>query len=151
MMHMLSFCRVQGRSSNGNGEDEATTSGGGGGGDGTEVSCIQILSRLFNWQRRVFLLSAVLVSIQKWHRAATPELVAMMCQVLPPKFEFHAGHRLGCTKLLVDEASMLDLPLAAALLDALPSKPDFQLVLVGEQLPTSVTCLWHPYSRHAPF
>lgn len=58
-------------------------------------------------------------------------------EVLPPKFEFHAGNRLKCTKLLVDEASMLDLPLAAALMDALPSKPDFQLVLVGdaEQLP----------------
>ncbi len=33
--------------------------------------------------------------------------------------------------LLIDEASMLDLPLAAALFDALPPSPDLHVVLVG--------------------
>ncbi len=52
-------------------------------------------------------------------------------QAVPPRFEFHAGNPLKLDALLVDEASMLDLPLAAALLDALPRTPTFRLVLVG--------------------
>lgn len=52
-------------------------------------------------------------------------------QAVPPRFEFHAGNPLKLDALLVDEASMLDLPVAAALLDALPRTPTFRLVLVG--------------------
>jgi hypothetical protein len=37
----------------------------------------------------------------------------------------------GAMAVLVDEASMLDLPLAAALLNALPTNVPVQLVLVG--------------------
>ncbi|KAK2080022.1 hypothetical protein QBZ16_002417 [Prototheca wickerhamii] len=49
---------------------------------------------------------------------------------------FHAGNPLDADAVLVDEASMLSLPLAASLLDALP--PRCQLVLVGDadQLPS---------------
>lgn len=35
--------------------------------------------------------------------------------------------------VLVDETSMLDMPMAAALLDALPSQQPLQLVLVGQR------------------
>lgn len=50
-------------------------------------------------------------------------------------FTFDKDHRLPCHAVLVDEASMLNLPLAAALMRALKSKT--QLVLVGDvdQLP----------------
>ena len=50
-------------------------------------------------------------------------------------FEHHARNPLPADAVLVDEASMLSLPLAAALLDAL--RPGCQLVLVGDvdQLP----------------
>ena len=54
-----------------------------------------------------------------------------LSQDQPPKFLFNASNPLKCNKLLVDEASMLDLPLAAALLDAVPHHPNLQLVLVG--------------------
>ena len=50
---------------------------------------------------------------------------------LDGSFEYHAGRPLECDAVLVDEASMLDLPLAAALLDALPRHRRVQLVLVG--------------------
>ena len=46
-------------------------------------------------------------------------------------FEYTAEHPLECDAVLVDEASMLDLPLAAALLAALPPHRRPQLVLVG--------------------
>lgn len=46
-------------------------------------------------------------------------------------FEYSAEHPLECDAVLVDEASMLDLPLAAALLAALPPHRRPQLVLVG--------------------
>lgn len=39
-----------------------------------------------------------------------------------------------CNAMLVDEVSMLDLPLAAALLSAISPRDFFQLVLVGQQL-----------------
>eukprot|EP00208_Stichococcus_sp_RCC1054_P000835 CAMPEP_0206136362 /NCGR_PEP_ID=MMETSP1473-20131121/1596_1 /ASSEMBLY_ACC=CAM_ASM_001109 /TAXON_ID=1461547 /ORGANISM="Stichococcus sp, Strain RCC1054" /LENGTH=1201 /DNA_ID=CAMNT_0053528837 /DNA_START=280 /DNA_END=3885 /DNA_ORIENTATION=+ len=55
-----------------------------------------------------------------------------------PMFGHHSQHPLPADAVLVDEASMVDLPLAAALLDAAP-RPGrtFQLVLVGDadQLP----------------
>jgi AAA domain len=56
----------------------------------------------------------------------------------PAKFQNNASHPLECTKLLVDEASMLDLPLAAALLDAVPRLSNFQLVLVGAALTSAI-------------
>ena len=48
-------------------------------------------------------------------------------------FGYHSQRPLPTDAVLVDEASMLDLPLAAALLDAVPRSPasTFQLVLVG--------------------
>ena len=51
------------------------------------------------------------------------------------RFARCARHPLECDALVIDEASMLDLPLAAALLSSLP--PRCQLLLVGddEQLP----------------
>lgn len=52
-------------------------------------------------------------------------------EALEGGFEFCAGRPLDCDALLVDESSMLDLPLAAALLDALPRHRRVQLVLVG--------------------
>lgn len=39
--------------------------------------------------------------------------------------------------MLVDEVSMLDLPLAAALMSAISPRSFFQLVLVGEHLPSA--------------
>lgn len=41
--------------------------------------------------------------------------------------------------MLVDEVSMLDLPLAAALVSAISPRDFFQLVLVGEHLCQSAT------------
>lgn len=51
-------------------------------------------------------------------------------------FGHHSQHPLPADAVLVDEASMVDLPLAAALLDAAP-RPGrtFQLVLVGACTP----------------
>lgn len=49
-----------------------------------------------------------------------------------PLFGHNAHKPLLSDAVLVDEASMLDLPLMAALLDAIPSKSSFQLVLVGD-------------------
>jgi hypothetical protein len=65
----------------------------------------------------------------------------------PPKFLFNASNPLKCNKLLVDEASMLDLPLAAALLDAVPHHPNLQLVLVGVPLLSEmlITCCARGY------
>lgn len=54
------------------------------------------------------------------------------------RFLHHRGNPLPGTRFLVDEASMLDVQLAGALLDALPlDDPRVQLVLVGDvdQLP----------------
>lgn len=48
-----------------------------------------------------------------------------------PRATWHAGHPLPLDVLVVDEASMLDLSLAARLFDALP--PDARLVLLGDQ------------------
>ena len=50
-------------------------------------------------------------------------------------FTFNRNHRLPCHAILVDEASMLNLPLAANLMEAM--KPKCQLILVGDvdQLP----------------
>ncbi|TNE88321.1 MAG: ATP-dependent RecD-like DNA helicase [Deltaproteobacteria bacterium] len=52
-------------------------------------------------------------------------------------FQRHAGNPLEGDGLVVDEVSMVDLPLMAALLDALPAPP-FPVVLVGDadQLPS---------------
>ena len=49
----------------------------------------------------------------------------------PRGFRHHAGNRLPLDVLVVDEASMIDLPLFARLLDALP--PTAQLVLLGDR------------------
>ena len=54
-------------------------------------------------------------------------------------FEHTAEHPLECDAVLVDEASMLDLPLAAALLAALPRHRQPQLVLVGEHIAPKLT------------
>ena len=67
----------------------------------------------------------------------------MVSQDQPPKFLHNASNPLKCTKLLVDEASMLDLPLAAALLDAVPHHPNLQLVLVGVAPPSNMLLLLH--------
>ena len=56
-------------------------------------------------------------------------------------FEYTAERPLECDAVLVDEASMLDLPLAAALLAALPSHRRPQLVLVGVHNCTSPASL----------
>lgn len=54
-------------------------------------------------------------------------------------FTFNAAKPLECTSgslaVLVDEASMLDMSLAAALLDALPTDRPVQLILVGAAKP----------------
>ncbi|KAK9822626.1 hypothetical protein WJX81_000268 [Elliptochloris bilobata] len=57
--------------------------------------------------------------------------------LLPGPFTFCDGNPLEADAVLVDEASMLDLGLGAALLDALPRSHPCQLVLVGDadQLP----------------
>lgn len=63
-------------------------------------------------------------------------------------FGYHSQRPLPTDAVLVDEASMLDLPLAAALLDAVPRSPatTFQLVLVGApalpQLASGHAALW---------
>ncbi|CAL96466.1 exodeoxyribonuclease V subunit alpha [Azoarcus olearius] len=49
----------------------------------------------------------------------------------PGRFRHHAGNPLPVDVLVVDEASMLDLALAARLLDALP--PEARLVLLGDK------------------
>ena len=53
-------------------------------------------------------------------------------------FQRNATHPIDGDGLVVDEASMVDLPLAAALLDALPPEPDFPVLWVGDvdQLPS---------------
>jgi exodeoxyribonuclease V alpha subunit len=53
-------------------------------------------------------------------------------------FERNFTNPLDGDGLVVDEVSMVDLPLLHALLDAVPSEPDFPLVLVGDadQLPS---------------
>ena len=51
------------------------------------------------------------------------------------KFAYNAQQPLNpemCDAMLVDEVSMLDLPLAAALLSAISSRHPFQLVLTGK-------------------
>ena len=51
------------------------------------------------------------------------------------QFKSNASQPLNpdtCTAMLVDEVSMLDLPLAAALVSAISPRSFFQLVLVGE-------------------
>jgi len=50
-------------------------------------------------------------------------------------FRRHAGHRLALDLLVVDEASMIDLPLMAALLEALPERAALLLVGDADQLP----------------
>ncbi|MEI2414651.1 exodeoxyribonuclease V subunit alpha [Orrella sp. JC864] len=47
------------------------------------------------------------------------------------RFRHHAGNRLALDVLVVDEASMLDLEMAAALFDALPGKAT--LILLGDK------------------
>ena len=56
--------------------------------------------------------------------------------VTPSGFVHHAGRRLAIDALVIDEASMLDTQLMAALLDAMPA--DAALLLVGDvdQLPS---------------
>ncbi len=49
----------------------------------------------------------------------------------PGRFRHHAGNPLALDVLVVDEASMLDLALAARLVDALP--PDARLILLGDK------------------
>jgi exodeoxyribonuclease V alpha subunit len=49
----------------------------------------------------------------------------------PGRFRHHSGNPLALDLLVVDEASMLDLALAASLLDALP--PHARLVLLGDK------------------
>ncbi|WP_305042374.1 exodeoxyribonuclease V subunit alpha [Geoalkalibacter sp.] len=46
-------------------------------------------------------------------------------------FRHHRGNPLACEVLIVDEASMVDLPLMAALLDALPATA--RLILLGDR------------------
>lgn len=46
-------------------------------------------------------------------------------------FAYGLGSPLNVNAVLIDEASMLDLPLAAALLDALPRDRETHLVLIG--------------------
>lgn len=55
------------------------------------------------------------------------------------EFQHHAGHPLSIDVLIVDEASMIDLPLMCKLLEALPAKA--RLILVGDpdQLPSVET------------
>lgn len=64
------------------------------------------------------------------------------CHILDslPPLPLHRTNPLPADAVLVDEASMLSLPLAAALMDAL--KPKCQLVLVGDvdQLPPVGEC-----------
>ena len=50
-------------------------------------------------------------------------------------FTHHAGNPVGADVVLIDEASMLDLPLLRALLDALPEKAVLVFVGDAEQLP----------------
>ncbi|MFY8207216.1 MAG: exodeoxyribonuclease V subunit alpha [Arenimonas sp.] len=50
-------------------------------------------------------------------------------------FMHHAGNPIGADVVLIDEASMLDLPLLRALLDALPSSAVLVFVGDAEQLP----------------
>lgn len=49
----------------------------------------------------------------------------------PGRFRHHSGNPLALDLVIVDEASMLDLALAASLLDALP--PQARLVLLGDK------------------
>ena len=63
------------------------------------------------------------------------------------QFKANAAQPLNpdtCNAMLVDEVSMLDLPLAAALLSAISLRDFFQLVLVGQLLLACLTSLSEP-------
>lgn len=68
------------------------------------------------------------------HAAAIPEHSFTLHRLLgwhPQGFRFHAGHRLPYDCVIVDEASMIDLPMMHHLLQALAD--DARLVLLGDQ------------------
>ncbi|NIC41114.1 exodeoxyribonuclease V subunit alpha [Aquabacterium sp. A08] len=69
-------------------------------------------------------------------RAHIPTQVVTLHRLLGPRpdsrhFRHHAGHPLPLDVLVVDEASMVDLELMHAVLDALP--PEARLVLLGDK------------------
>lgn len=73
------------------------------------------------------------INIDQLH--ALPEAASTIHRLLgslpdSPYFRHHAGNPLDLDLLIVDEASMIDLPLMAKLLDALPDRA--RLILVGD-------------------
>lgn len=69
-------------------------------------------------------------------RAAIPVTASTLHRLLgvrrgSSRFHHHAGHPLNTDLVVVDEVSMVDLPLMAKLLDALP--PTARLVLLGDR------------------
>ncbi|MDY0049821.1 MAG: exodeoxyribonuclease V subunit alpha [Halothiobacillaceae bacterium] len=69
-------------------------------------------------------------------RAAVPQDVVTLHRLLGTRpdtrrFAHHAGNPLALDVLVVDEASMIDLEMMAAVLDALP--PDARLILLGDK------------------
>lgn len=61
-------------------------------------------------------------------------------ELVEEEFVYSRDDPLDVHAVLLDEASMLDLPLAAALLDALPRNRPTNLVLIGALPPEFSTC-----------
>jgi exodeoxyribonuclease V alpha subunit len=80
--------------------------------------------------------SVELLPLSDTVRAALPMEVSTVHRLLgvipgQPGFRHNRDHQLSCDVLVVDEASMMDLPLMARLLEAL--SPDTRVVLLGDR------------------